>query len=122
MIFDRSDYSRKTTKILLTEIDGISSSDGILVIIANIDIRKRKLLIKPAITTRGFVQVNKNEELLKMIEVKSSLSIIEKLKEHNVNFTDIKNYLSLQISVYINELTGRHPIILPIILDIKKRS
>ena len=28
----RSDYSRKTTKILLTEIDGISSSDGILVI------------------------------------------------------------------------------------------
>lgn len=28
----RSDYSRKTTKILLTEIDGISSSDGVLVI------------------------------------------------------------------------------------------
>ena len=27
-----SDYSRKTTKILLTEIDGISSSDGVLVI------------------------------------------------------------------------------------------
>lgn len=28
----RSDYSRKTTKILLTEIDGMSSSDGVLVI------------------------------------------------------------------------------------------
>ena len=28
----RSDYSRKTTKVLLTEIDGISSSSGILVI------------------------------------------------------------------------------------------
>ncbi len=28
----RSDYSRKTTKILLTEIDGISSSNGVLVI------------------------------------------------------------------------------------------
>lgn len=28
----RSDYSRKTTKTLLTEIDGISSSDGVLVI------------------------------------------------------------------------------------------
>lgn len=28
----RSDYSRKATKILLTEIDGISSSDGVLVI------------------------------------------------------------------------------------------
>ena len=98
----------------------IMAADGILVIIANIDMKNKKLLIKPAITTRGFIQVNKNEELLKMIEVKSSLSIIEKLKESNVNFNDIKSYLALQISVYINELTGRHPIILPIILDIKR--
>jgi ribonuclease J len=100
----------------------IMAADGILVIIANIDMKNKKLLIKPAITTRGFIQVNKNEELIKMIEVKSSLSIMEKLKENNISFTDIKNYLSLQIGAYINELTGRHPIILPIILDIKKRS
>ena len=100
----------------------IMAADGILVIIANIDMKNKKLLIKPAITTRGFIQVNQNEELIKMIEVKSSLTIIEKLKENNISFTDIKNYLSLQISAYINELTGRHPIILPIILDIKKRS
>ena len=46
--------------------------------------------------------------------------IIDKLKESNVTFTDIKGMLALQISAYINELTGRHPIILPIILDIKK--
>ena len=97
----------------------IMAADGILVIIANIDMKNKKLLIKPAITTRGFIQVNKNEELLKMIEVKASLSIIDKLKEPNINFNDIKAYLSLQISSYINELTGRHPIILPIILDIK---
>ncbi len=100
----------------------IMAADGILVLIANIDMKNRKLLIKPAITTRGFIQVNKNEELLKMIEVKSSLSIIEKLKENNVNFTDIKTFLSFQISNYINELTGRHPIILPIILDIKRSN
>lgn len=98
----------------------IMASDGILVIIANIDMKNKKLLIKPAITTRGFVQVNKNEELLKLIEVKSSMLIIDKLKENNVTFTDIKGMLALQISAYINELTGRHPIILPIILDIKK--
>ena len=100
----------------------IMAGDGILVIIANIDMKNKKLLIKPAITTRGFIQVNKNEELIKMIEVKASLSIMEKLKENNISFTDIKNHLSLQISNYIDELTGRHPIILPIILDIKKRS
>ena len=98
----------------------IMAGDGILVIIANIDMKNKKLLIKPTITTRGFVQVNKNEELLKLIEVKSSILIMDKLKESNVTFTDIKGTLALQISSYINELTGRHPIILPIILDIKK--
>ena len=98
----------------------IMAGDGILVIIANIDMKNKKLLIKPTITTRGFVQVNKNEELLKLIEVKCSILIMEKLKESNVTFTDIKGTLALQISSYINELTGRHPIILPIILDIKK--
>ena len=46
--------------------------------------------------------------------------IIEKLKDPNITFTDIKGTLALQIGSYINELTGRHPIILPIILDIKK--
>ena len=98
----------------------IMAADGILVIIANIDMKNHKLLIKPAITTRGFIQVNKSEELLKMIEVKASLLIMEKLKETNVNFNDIKSVLAIQISQYINELTGRKPIILPIILDIKK--
>ena len=98
----------------------IMAGDGILVIIANINMKNKKLLIKPTITTRGFVQINKNEELLKLIEVKSSMLIIDKLKESNVTFTDIKGMLALQISAYINELTGRHPIILPIILDIKK--
>lgn len=98
----------------------IMASDGILVIIANIDMKNKKLLIKPAITTRGFIQVNKNEELLKLIEVRCSILIMDKLKEPNVTFNDIKGTLALQISSYINELTGRHPIILPIIADIKK--
>ena len=98
----------------------IMAGDGILVIIANIDMKNKKLLVKPAITTRGFVQVNKNEELLKLIEVKCSILIMEKLKESNITFTDIKGTLALQIAAYINELTGRHPIILPIILDIKR--
>ena len=98
----------------------IMAGDGILVIIANIDMKNRKLLIKPSITTRGFVQVNKNEELLKLIEVRCSILIMEKLKESSVTFTDIKGALALQIASYISELTGRHPIILPIILDVKR--
>lgn len=100
----------------------IMASDGILVIVANIDMRNKKLLTKPNIVTRGFIQVNDNIELINMLELKSSLLITTKLKENNTNYQDIKSYLQTNISTYIMELTGRKPIILPIILDIKRSS
>ena len=98
----------------------IMSSDGILVIIANIDMKNRKLLIHPNITTRGFVMVNENAELLKKIETFAENIINKKLEENNVTFTDIKGELTLELFPYIQELTGRKPIILPVILDIKR--
>ena len=97
----------------------IMASDGILVIVSNIDMKNKKLLTKPTIVTRGFIQVNENESLIKMLEMKASLLITSKLKEQT-NFQDIKSFLQTNINSYIMELTGRKPIILPIILDIKR--
>ncbi len=98
----------------------IMASDGILVIVSNIDMKNKKLLSKPNIITRGFIQVNENEELIKMLEIKASLLITNKLKENMINFQDIKSFIQTNISSYIMELTGRKPIVLPIILDIKR--
>jgi len=98
----------------------IMASDGILVVIANIDMKKRELLIKPNITTRGFILINENEELIKKIEMMASTSIINKLKDKTSNFNDIKNQITSDLFPFIYELTGRKPIILPVILDIKR--
>lgn len=100
----------------------IMASDGILVIVSNIDMKNKKLLTKPNIVTRGFIQVNDNTELINRLELKCSLLITTKLKENSINFQDIKSNLQTNISTYIYELTGRKPIILPIILDIKRNS
>ena len=99
----------------------IMASDGILVIVSNIDMKNKKLLTKPTIVTRGFIQVNENESLIKMLEMKASLLITSKLKEQT-NFQDIKSFLQTNINSYIMELTGRKPIILSIILDIKRSN
>lgn len=98
----------------------IMASDGILVVIANIDMKNKTLLIHPNITTRGFVLVNENEALLKQIECESERIIVSKLKEKNINFNDIKSQITADLFPFIYELTGRKPIILPVILDIKK--
>ena len=46
----------------------IMSSDGILVVIINVDMNKSELLIKPNITTRGFILVNEHEELMRNLK------------------------------------------------------
>ena len=98
----------------------IMASDGILVVIANIDMKKKELLIHPNITTRGFVLINENEALIKKIENMSESIILNKLKEGNVTFNDIKSQITADLFPFIYELTGRKPIILPVILDIKR--
>ena len=98
----------------------IMASDGILVVIANIDIKNRELLIKPNITTRGFIQINENEDVIRKLESLASNAINEKLKDVNCNFNEIKNQITSDLFNYVYETTGRRPIILPIILDIKR--
>ena len=98
----------------------IMANDGILVVIANIDFSTKRLLIKPNITTRGFVLVNENEELLRKIENIAGNLIIKKLNESHVSYSDIKATISQDLSNYIHDLTGRRPLLLPIILDVKK--
>lgn len=98
----------------------IMASDGILVVIANIDIKNRELLIKPNITTRGFIQINENEDVIRRLESLASNAINEKLKDVNCNFNEIKSQITSDLFNYVYETTGRRPIILPIILDIKR--
>jgi ribonuclease J len=98
----------------------IMASDGILVVIINLNMKERKLLIKPNITTRGFILVNENEELIKKIENKAEQVINESLKDPKTNFIILKGHLTEALYPFINNLTGRKPIILPIIQDIKK--
>jgi ribonuclease J len=80
----------------------LMSHDGILVTILNINPQTRELLIKPNITTRGFVLVNENAELINKIESKVS-EIVTKSIKNSYNYIDLKNQIILELSPYINE-------------------
>ena len=97
----------------------LMSSNGILVVIANIDIDNKKLLTTPMITTRGYILVNENEQLIKQIEKNAENIIKNKLKDTNASYNDIKNEIISELMPFLSEKTGRVPIILPIIMDIK---
>lgn len=100
----------------------IMANDGILVVICNINAQKKQLLGKVNITTRGFVLVNENEELLKEIENKAFSVIVKELKNKKFNYADLKNQIINEVSPFILEKTGRKPIVLPVIMDIKNND
>ena len=97
----------------------LMSTNGIMAIIANIDFEKKKLLGIPMVTTRGYILVNENEVLIKHIEKNAERIIATKLKDRNVTYNDVKNEIINGLMPFLLKATGRVPIILPIIMDIK---
>ena len=90
------------------------SKDGIVIV--TLPIKNNKLIVNPNITTRGFVLVNDNMELLHDLENKTK-NIIQ-----NKNVTELKSTIIFELSNYIFDKTGRNPIILPVIMEIKKSN
>lgn len=90
------------------------SQDGIVIV--TLPIKNNKLVVNPNITTRGFVLVNDNIELLHDLENKTK-NIIQ-----NKNVTELKSIIISELSNYIFDKTGRNPIILPVIMEIKKSN
>lgn len=98
----------------------LMSQDGILITILNINTLTRKLLLKPNVTARGFVLVNENQELMQKIERKISDIVTETLQKAPYSYTDLKNQIIFELLPFINNLTGRKPIILPVIMEVNQ--
>ena len=90
------------------------SQDGIVIV--TLPIKNNKLIINPTITTRGFVLVNDNMELLHDLENKTK-DIIQ-----NKNVSELKSIIISELSNYIYDKTGRNPIILPVIMEIHNKN
>ena len=101
----RSDYSRKTTKILLTEIDGISSSDGVLVIATT----NYRPMLPPALTRSGRMDKRitvempdtiDREEIFKLYLSKNSL--LTEIDAHQLALKTA-NFSGADIKTLVNE-------------------
>ncbi len=98
----------------------IMANDGILVIIANIEVNKRVLLGHSHVITRGFILVNENEALLTKIENMTDSIIKKNLKNKKITYSELKTIIIQEVLPYLLEETGRKPIILPVFMEIKK--
>lgn len=93
------------------------AKDGILVAIATIDRKNKRLLTSPDIISRGFIYMRENEELVFNIRQRVKQLITQRLQEKpDVNL--VKNKLRDDLSDYIFDTTQRRPMIIPVIIEV----
>ena len=93
------------------------AQDGVLLIIANIDARKKVVVTVPEIVSRGFIFMKENEELIKEVE-NIFYKVSEKILENRyIDWKVFRDTLKSDISKHLYKVTNRRPIIIPVLID-----
>ncbi|MBQ4065615.1 MAG: ribonuclease J [Clostridia bacterium] len=94
------------------------SQDGLLVVVASVDLKYRMLMSGPDIVSRGFVYVRESETLMDRAK-EVAKKAIEDCFDHRIDErSEVKAQVKNALSKFIFQQTGRKPMILPIIMDI----
>ena len=94
------------------------AQDGLIIIVASLDVYDGHVISGPDIVSRGFVYVRESEELLDEIR-SNALGILEDCADRNIHeWGTIKNRIKDDISKLITHKTGRSPMILPILQEV----
>ena len=92
--------------------------DGLIIIVASLDVYDGHVISGPDIVSRGFVYVRESEGLLDDVK-KLALDILEDCAEKNIHeWGIIKNRIKDEISKLIAQRTRRAPMILPILQEV----
>ena len=100
----------------------VLSEDGIFVVVATIDRKKQKIVARPQITSRGFVFVKTNRQLMKQ-----SADLVEKVVQDNLDKKEfdwghLKQDVREKLNRFLFDQTKRHPVILPVIMEINQHA
>jgi ribonuclease J len=97
----------------------ILSEDGLLIVVATIRLKDKRLMNGPNIVSRGFVYMKESEELIRETERLIRGSVIQTLHaSKSLDVEAIKQAIEDSASPYLYEQTKRRPMILPIIMEI----
>lgn len=93
------------------------AQDGLIVVVATIDMNQRAVLAGPDIVSRGFVYVREAEDL--MDETRLIADAIDRcLMENSLDWNHIKTRVKDDLTKYLYAKTKRKPMILPVIMNV----
>lgn len=97
----------------------VLAKDGMFTIIVIIDGKTKKIIGKPQVTSRGFIFVKENFDLVNATKKKVE-EIVEKTTSPDtaVNWDYVKNNIREAVGSYLYSKTQRRPMVLPVVIEV----
>ena len=92
------------------------SQDGLVIIVATVDMHDRVLLSGPDVVSRGFVYVRESEELFENVRKLALDSFFDSLDDPRCDRSRIKQNVKDAVSKFLYSKTKRKPMVLPIVM------
>ena len=109
---DVNDYVMRDRELL--------ASDGMLLIIANINAKLKTVLGTPKIVSKGFVHLHENESMMDEILAIFDRITDKVLKDKYINWNEYKSQVRDEVSKYVYQSSRRRPITIPVIISTEK--
>ncbi|WP_461239629.1 ribonuclease J [Paucilactobacillus sp. N302-9] len=100
----------------------VLAEDGIFVVVATIDRKKKKIVAKPKITSRGFVFVKTSRELMDESAKLVETVVQDNLDNKEFDWGHLKQDLRDKLNRFLFEQTKRRPVILPVIMEVNQHA
>ena len=94
------------------------SQDGLIVVVATVDVREQQILSGPELVSRGFVYVRESEALMEEARRIASATLQDALEGGAAGWNELKTAVRDDLSKYFFKKTKRRPMILPIIMGV----
>lgn len=94
------------------------AQDGLIVIVATVDVDDNILISGPDIISRGFVYVRESEELMDEVREIARNTLTDMLDSGITEWTQLKQNTKDALSKFLYSKTKRRPMILPVIMNV----
>lgn len=96
----------------------ILSEEGLVVVVATIDMKNREVLSGPDLLSRGFIYMRESGELINKGRKQVFRSIKRTLKNEKISETMLKDAIVSDLQSFLFEQTERHPLIIPMLITV----
>ena len=96
----------------------ILSEEGLVVVVATIDMKNREVLSGPDLLSRGFIYMRESGALINKGRKQVFRSIKRTLKNEKISETMLKDAIVSDLQSFLFEQTERHPLIIPMLVTV----